>query len=83
MAIYLKWGMDEKRTILIGILIISGFSDFLDGKIARKFNMVSELGKILDPIADKLTQAVLLFCLFINTRQQNTYLSFSYLKKFM
>lgn len=57
-----KWGMDEKRTILIGILIISGFSDFLDGKIARKFNMVSELGKILDPIADKLTQAVLLFC---------------------
>ena len=38
------------------MLALSGISDFLDGKIARRFNQVSELGKILDPVADKLTQ---------------------------
>jgi len=45
------------------ILIISGITDFLDGKIARRFNMVSELGKILDPIADKVTQGMIMLCL--------------------
>lgn len=45
------------------VLLISGLTDILDGTIARKFNMISDLGKILDPIADKLTQAALLVCL--------------------
>ena len=45
------------------MLIISGLTDIVDGFIARKFNMVSDLGKILDPIADKLTQAAMLICL--------------------
>lgn len=45
------------------ILAISGVTDFFDGKIARKFNMISEVGKILDPIADKITQGVLAICL--------------------
>lgn len=45
------------------ILLISGFTDILDGYIARRFDMTSDLGKILDPVADKLTQAVTLFCL--------------------
>lgn len=59
-----RGGMEENKDILAAILIISGISDFLDGKIARKFNMTSEMGKIIDPIADKVTQAVLLLCLF-------------------
>lgn len=49
------------------VLFLSGFSDFIDGKIARKFNQISELGKMLDPVADKLTQmtiAVLLYLRF-------------------
>lgn len=49
-----------KQMILVGILVVSGITDFLDGKIARKYGMVSEFGKILDPIADKVTQGVLL-----------------------
>lgn len=64
----LKWGMDERQPILIGILLVSAMTDFLDGKIARKFNMVSELGKILDPIADKITQGALLICFLYKYR---------------
>ena len=38
------------------ILIVSGFTDFLDGYIARKYDMITDFGKLIDPIADKLTQ---------------------------
>lgn len=41
------------------VLGISGLTDLFDGKIARAFNQVSNLGKLLDPIADKLTQITL------------------------
>lgn len=54
----------EYKSLYLGIILIcSGISDVLDGYIARKYNMVTELEKCLDPIADKLTQFVLLFCL--------------------
>lgn len=46
------------------VLALSGLSDFFDGKIARRFNQISALGKILDPIADKLTQITLAIVLF-------------------
>ena len=45
------------------ILAISGISDIVDGYIARRFNMVSDFGKIIDPVADKITQAAMLLCL--------------------
>lgn len=45
------------------VLAISALTDLADGKIARKFNMISELGKVLDPIADKLTHITIAFCL--------------------
>lgn len=46
---------------LAGVIIaISGLTDFLDGFIARRFNQITELGKILDPVADKLTQLFLI-----------------------
>ena len=49
----------DKRVILAAILvIISGISDFADGFIARRFNQITPLGKVLDPMADKLTQIV-------------------------
>ncbi len=36
-------------------IVISGITDFFDGKIARRFNMITDWGKMLDPIADKIT----------------------------
>ena len=44
---------------------VSGLTDMFDGKIARRFNMITELGKFIDPLADKLTQAALLLCLAV------------------
>ena len=46
-----------------GVLLLSGATDIADGFIARRFHMVSNLGKALDPIADKLTQTAALGCL--------------------
>lgn len=65
----LFWGIGSgvdfvgKHTVLVMTLVLSGITDFLDGWIARKYHMVSEFGKILDPIADKVTQGVLLLYL--------------------
>lgn len=47
------------------VLALSGLSDFFDGKIARRFNQISSLGKILDPFADKLTQITIAIVLYI------------------
>lgn len=44
-------------------LTLSGLTDVVDGFIARKWNMVSDFGKAFDPVADKLTQIAMLFCL--------------------
>ena len=54
------------------ILAFSGFTDFIDGKLARKLNQVSELGKMLDPIADKLTQATIAIVYFFTFRNAET-----------
>lgn len=45
------------------LVLVSALTDILDGVIARKFNMVSDLGKVLDPICDKVTHAALTICL--------------------
>lgn len=49
----------------IVLLVLSGISDCLDGFIARKFNQITEIGKILDPFADKITQVTVALCLAI------------------
>lgn len=51
------------------VILLSGATDIADGLIARKFHMVSDLGKVLDPIADKLTQGIIIICLTIRYRQ--------------
>ena len=58
---------EKYQFILAGtILTISCLTDMIDGKIARKYGMITTLGKILDPLADKLTQFALTICLSMN-----------------
>lgn len=47
------------------MLIFSGLSDMFDGMIARKTNQITKLGKILDPVADKLTLTAVIICMGI------------------
>lgn len=55
---------DANDYYLIGfIILLSGITDMLDGWIARRFNQITEFGKVIDPIADKLTQAAIVVCL--------------------
>jgi cardiolipin synthase len=49
--------------ISIIIFLISGITDVLDGHIARKYDMVTKWGTLLDPLADKLMLLTVLFCL--------------------
>ncbi len=62
------------------ILALSGISDMVDGKIARKLNQVSNLGKMLDPIADKLTVFAIAIILFLkfNNAENETLQAFSW-----
>lgn len=53
------------------VLALSGLSDFLDGKIARRFNQISDLGKLIDPVADKLTEITIAVLLFITFRSSD------------
>lgn len=46
----------------LGVLALSAATDVLDGHIARRFHAVTDLGKLLDPLADRLTQCALLLC---------------------
>lgn len=48
------------------VLALSCLTDMIDGRIARKFHMISRVGMLLDPVADKATQLALLVCLSMN-----------------
>ena len=63
LRIYLHADSPDDYTKAALILAVSCLTDMVDGKIARKFNMISNLGKLLDPVADKLTQLMLMICL--------------------
>lgn len=63
--IYLNATKPVHYYIAGAILAVSCLTDMIDGKIARHFGMISTVGKILDPIADKATQFTLMVCLAI------------------
>ncbi len=50
----------------LALVVLSGITDIVDGYVARKFNMVTDFGKALDPLADKVTQGVIMIALIFN-----------------
>ena len=64
----------DRHYLSVALVALSALSDMLDGFVARKLNMISDFGKFIDPVADKLTQAALLICLM--TEHPHIYILF-------
>lgn len=61
---FIVWMFATNRyRLAIALIVLSALSDIADGQIARRFGMITDLGKMLDPVADKLTQGIVLICL--------------------
>lgn len=59
--------LQENYILAFVFLTISGLTDVLDGAIARKFNFITNFGKLIDPLADKATQIAILIVLAIQS----------------
>ena len=80
--IYLNATDPHHYWIAGGILAVSCLTDMVDGKIARKFNMITNLGKVLDPLADKFTQLALIICLSVKHKSLRLMLVLFLIKEF-
>ena len=59
-GIFERYGVGEYRTVLVLLILAAAATDVLDGRIARSFNSISQVGRILDPVADKAMQGVMI-----------------------
>lgn len=63
--IYFTAGAPGDYYMATFVVMVSGLTDFLDGQIARKCNMITDLGRIIDPVADKLMQLAMVVALTV------------------
>ncbi len=56
------------RVLALGVFVLAGITDVIDGYIARKHNWITDFGKVMDPLADKLMQATAFVCIAVKTK---------------
>ncbi len=68
--LHIYFTADEQNDFYIATFVVmaSGLTDFLDGQLARRLNMVTDLGRIIDPLADKLMQLAMLAALTVRVK---------------
>ena len=66
--VVLYWGFPGSRYVALGIYIVACLTDLLDGYIARHYNQVSDFGKFMDPLADKML-VMAAMCYFVECGQ--------------
>ena len=65
-VIFLMLAIDNYLEVALILFMLAGFTDYIDGYLARKYSLTSQLGEILDPIADKILIVFLFFGLALN-----------------
>lgn len=81
--LYLTANTDKQFYLAAVVLLASGLTDLADGFIARKFNMITDIGKVLDPAADKLTQLTVAICLCIRIPEMTLLLAVFIIKELL
>lgn len=64
-VVFFQQPFDQSRYWAAGIYALAFFTDILDGWIARRFNQITRLGRILDPLADKLMTFTVIICITV------------------
>ncbi len=73
--------LNDYSIAAVSLIVISALTDLLDGVVARRFNMVTDLGKALDPIADKLTLGAIMISLAVKNLEFLTIVLFMVIKE--
>lgn len=64
--LYFNKGLANNKAWAFAVFILAGVTDVLDGWIARRYNMITKWGKLMDPLADKLMLLIVLVCLAVD-----------------